>query len=115
MSGVGGLEQVSPYLDDSKLQWIGFRVTVVDEIKKDDGTLSTSLRPKFIVVTWLGPSMPPIQRAKFRESGALIMKQFKNTVIQVRLRGVLNVTPTTVFAQQAIASSSPYAQSCTYY
>jgi len=56
--GAGGLQEFEKALQDDQVQFGGFRVTGVDR----KGTC-TSVRSKFVFVTWVGPKVSVIKRA----------------------------------------------------
>eukprot|EP00163_Fabomonas_tropica_P032464 TRINITY_DN8154_c0_g1_i2.p1 TRINITY_DN8154_c0_g1~~TRINITY_DN8154_c0_g1_i2.p1 ORF type:complete len:152 (-),score=53.17 TRINITY_DN8154_c0_g1_i2:210-665(-) len=60
-SGSGGLSELKGKLDDSKVQFAGFRCTAVDSAA---GVGAERRSPKFVFVAWVGPNVGALKKAK---------------------------------------------------
>mmetsp|Transcript_1495 Transcript_1495/g.3519 ORF Transcript_1495/g.3519 Transcript_1495/m.3519 type:complete len:166 (+) Transcript_1495:158-655(+) len=69
--GCGGLEELKSHLSDDAVAFGAFRVIGVD-----DRSTTTSRRPKFVFITWLGPNVSVLKKARVSIQRAQVMKVF---------------------------------------
>ena len=96
-SGEGGLPHLLPYLDPKKVQFVGVRITVVEDATGDEDAASpgtpeadkklvvkrgdtVSLRPRFVSFAWFGPEASGFQKAKRANQVPQVFKCMNKTV-----------------------------------
>lgn len=78
--GDGGIDKVRELFDDSKIQFCVLRVEALD-VKKN----VTSKRAKFIYITWVGPQVGILKKARAFIYSADIKKKFPAVQLSVEL------------------------------
>ena len=111
--GPGGLPHLQPFIDETKCQWGGFRVTAVDEAKGEagagaDGEDHSSLRPRFLSFFFMGEQMPGALRGRIATDGCVVLSDFNNVVKAVRCFGKDELS----CEVQCRASSAPCGRRC---
>merc|ERR1712146_43707 len=96
-SGEGGLPHLIPFLDPKKVQFVGVRITVVEDATGDEDAASpgtpeadkklvvkrgdtVSLRPRFVSFAWFGPEASGFQKAKRANQVPQVFKCMEKTV-----------------------------------
>ena len=77
-TGSGGLAELKSGFSDPDVQWAVLKVEAHD-VKKN----VTSKRTKFIFITWIGPDVPVMKKAKVSLSSQGVRKLFQGVAIYV--------------------------------
>ena len=69
--GTGGLEELKSALNDDAVGFGAFRVLGID-----DRSTTISRRPKFVFITWIGPNVSVLKKARVSIQRAQVLKVF---------------------------------------
>ena len=83
--GPGGLKEFNEALKEDQIQFGGFRVTGVDR-----KGACTSVRSKFVFVTWVGPKVSVVRRAGVPSLSVAIGKYFEGRHLDLKAMGDLD-------------------------
>eukprot|EP00668_Euglena_longa_P029002 GGOE01036340.1.p1 GENE.GGOE01036340.1~~GGOE01036340.1.p1 ORF type:complete len:244 (-),score=65.86 GGOE01036340.1:237-911(-) len=92
--GEGGLRELIPHLDDTRVLFGGFRVTAID-----DKTGVVSCRSKFVSIVWVGEKLGAMAKAKVTMQRADFAKIFHGAHLNLQISDPTEVTPEGIEAQ----------------
>eukprot|EP00667_Euglena_gracilis_P021240 EG_transcript_23217 len=92
--GEGGLRELIPHLDDTRVLFGGFRVTAID-----DKTGVVSCRSKFVAIVWVGEKLGAMAKAKVTMQRADFAKIFHGAHLNLQVSDAAELTPEGIEAQ----------------